>query len=286
MELKNDFEARQAWAASLAPVAAKPKPASAHAKTEYHMEAPTLGLDAEGGIDTSGLIGADGVQSILDRKADSIGVTGFMARSNLSAEEAYALMTQEEKDDARKDANIRAAQAYAAYTPPLSDEYNMKAASAQKATSIDTPTTEHNHYAHGWTPGTNAKYDLAAKKGATSATDSNLQSTQAESEDRNRTNETRNDFQLDARTNMTSSHENPAMYTNRSGYAKNSWEASDKFAAWEVAEVVEYLLASATNIDDNTGSVGRVGKDAAERQYSVSMQDYRSARKPNITFGY
>lgn len=285
-ELKAEFEARQDWAKSLAAVAAKPKPASAHAKTEYHMEAPTLGLDGEGGISTDGLIDADGVQSILDRKSKSIGITGLMAKSNLTAEEAYALMTQEEKDDARKDANLKAAQAYAAYTPNLSGEYTMKAASAQKATSIETPETTKNHFTGAWDGSGAEDYDFAAKKGAISAADSTLKSTQAESEDRNRTNETRDDFQLDARTNMTSSHENPAMYTNRTGYAKNAWEASDKFQAWQVAEVVDFLLASATNVDDNTGSVGRVGKDAAERQYSVSMQDYRSARKPNVSFGY
>lgn len=287
-QLDAEHSALKAWAATLSSApAAKPKPADAHAKTEKHMEMGNIGLAADGAISTEGLLGQDGVQAVLDRKANSIGITGLMARSDQSIDELYAAMSQEDKDDARKDANLKATKAYHSFTPDLSGEYDSKKKGVLTSSTIaSAPSTTDHFSTSGANAGLSGKYDYMNKQGKTTAKDSELKSTQASSEDRNTTNETRDDFQLDARTNKTESSETPELYTNRSGYVKSYWSASDKFAAWEVVEVVDNLLASATNVDSDTGSVGRVGKGADERQYSVGMQDYRSARKPNVTTGY
>jgi len=266
--------------------APKPKPGDAHSKKENHLVMANIGFASDGAISTDGLLGGEEVDAILNQKANSLGITGIMARANVSADEAYQMMSQEEKDDARKDANAKAANAYASFTPKLREEYEKKKGGAMTASTIDAPSSPSTYWKADQYDGVSGNYDHMNKQGKTTAVDSELKSTQAESEDKNRTNETRNDFQLDARTNKTESKETPTLFTNRSGYVKSSWSASDKFAAWEVVEVVDNLLASATNVDADTGSVGRVGKGAEERQYSVSMQDYRSARKPNVTTGY
>jgi len=287
-QLDADRSALRAWAATLASApAAKPKPADAHSKTEKHMEQHHLGLATDGAISTDGLLGQAEVDAILNEKANSKGIAGLMARSDQSIDELYNAMSQEEKDDARKDANLKATKAYFSFTPDLSGEYDKKKEGVLTSSTIDSAPSTTDHFAgSGANAGLTGKYDYMNKQGKTTAKDSELKSTQASSEDRNTTNETRDDFQLDARTNKTENKETPQLYTNRSGYVKSSWKASDKFAAWEVVEVVDNLLASATNVDSDTGSVGRVGKGADERQYSVGMQDYRSARKPNVTTGY
>lgn len=92
--------------------------------------------------------------------------------------------------------------------------------------------------------------------------------------------------QEDKRKNITGRYETPRLFTNRTGYVKSSWKATDKFAAWEVVGAVDALLQSATNIDADTGSVGRVGQSSDAPSYSAPQINYRGVVKDASTGGY
>jgi len=92
--------------------------------------------------------------------------------------------------------------------------------------------------------------------------------------------------QVDQRRNITGRYETPRLFTNRTGYVKSSWKATDKFAAWEVVGAVDALLSSATSIDAQTGSVGRVGQSSDSPSYSAAQINYKGVKGDVVTGGY
>jgi len=92
--------------------------------------------------------------------------------------------------------------------------------------------------------------------------------------------------QVDQRRNITGRYETPRLFTNRTGYVKSNWQATDKFAAWEVVGAVDALLSSATSIDAQTGSVGRVGQSSDSPSYSAAQINYKGVKGDVVTGGY
>jgi len=105
-------------------------------------------------------------------------------------------------------------------------------------------------------------------------------------ENENKTKTFLDNEQLDQRRNITGRYETPRLFTNRSGYVKSSWKATDKFAAWEVVGAVDALLSSATSIDADTGSVGRVGQSSDSPSYSAPQINYKGVKGDVVTGGY
>lgn len=131
------------------------------------------------------------------------------------------------------------------------------------------------------------KYELTTSKKGQTSKDKLKQLTGAKSQqDVNRTNTYTKDNQTDRRTNRTNRYETPRLFTNRTGYVKSAWTATDKFAAWEVVGAVDALLAGATMVNSDTGSVGRVGQGTDAPQYGGSQINYRGAAKAPITGGH
>jgi hypothetical protein len=131
------------------------------------------------------------------------------------------------------------------------------------------------------------KYELTTSKKGQTSKDKLKQLTGSKTQqDVNRTNTYTKDNQTDRRTNRTNRYETPRLFTNRTGYVKSAWTATDKFAAWEVVGAVDALLAGATMVNADTGSVGRVGQGTDAPQYGGSQINYMGATKPPITGGH
>lgn len=94
-----------------------------------------------------------------------------------------------------------------------------------------------------------------------------------------------NSGNLDPRQNRTGNATVPRLFTNRSGYVKSAWMATDKFAAWEVVGAVDALLQGSTAIEADTGSVGRVGGGTGS-SLTLPQITYRAVKDKLAKGGY
>jgi len=131
------------------------------------------------------------------------------------------------------------------------------------------------------------EYEAQSKLEGSSSADTLQQSLKTNNkQNENVTSTNKDNNQDDNRKVTTGRYETPRLFTNRTGYVKSNWKATDKFAAWEVVGAVDALLAGATNIDADTGSVGRVGESTDKPSYSAAQINYRGVKGKQTTGGY